>query len=265
MKKINWLIVLGVLFISAGCFDTVEEISMDDKGGGVFVSTADMSSLMGMIKAFAGDKLKNDSLTDDKKMKMDTLINLKDMKDSLGNLNADEKKLLEKATLKINMDIEGEKFTITFTFPYSRPADIVTIGGILKKTKNKLFTKQLDKMNPEGKDNPTREMIGLDEEGNSFEVSDYFIQSYKYGYLSKKLNREMYAHVNSDSSLNGLKQMSQMGFNSSLKTIINLPKPAKKVGGRGVKLSDDRKKITIEGTIDDFFEDASLFEYEIEY
>jgi hypothetical protein len=59
--------------------------------------------------------------------------------------------------------------------------------------------------------------------------------------------------------------MSQMGMSMNMKTVINLPKPAKKAEGKGVKLSNDRKKITIEGTLDDFFEDATYFEYEIEY
>ena len=47
--------------------------------------------------------------------------------------------------------------------------------------------------------------------------------------------------------------------------MINLPGPAKKAEDKGITLSDDKKKITIEGTLDDFMEDASTFEYEIEY
>lgn len=262
MKKISGLIGLSALLIFTGCFDTVEEIAINDNGSGVFVSTADMSSIIAMAKTFAGDKLNE---KDGKKMEMDTLINLKDMKDSLQNLDAAEKKLLEKATLKIKTSLKEEKFLLTFNFPYSQPADLLTIGSILKKTKNQILTKQMDKINSEGKDNSTREMIGLDQEGNSFEVSDYFNFSSKKGYLSKKLNKEKYANADKDESLKGLKEMSQMGFNSSMKTIINLPKPAKKTEGKGLKLSDDRKKATIEGTLDDFFEDASYFEYEIEY
>ena len=50
-----------------------------------------------------------------------------------------------------------------------------------------------------------------------------------------------------------------------MKTVINLPKPAKKAEGKGVKLSEDKKKILMEGTLDDFFEDGSYFEYNIEY
>jgi hypothetical protein len=59
--------------------------------------------------------------------------------------------------------------------------------------------------------------------------------------------------------------MAQMGMSVNMKTVINLPKPVKKAEGKGVKLSGDKKKITIEGTLDDFFEDGSYFEYNIEY
>ena len=59
--------------------------------------------------------------------------------------------------------------------------------------------------------------------------------------------------------------MAQLGMAINMKTIINLPKPAKKAEGKSLKLSDDKKKITMEGTLDDFFEDASYFEYDIEF
>src|SRR5687768_5640222 len=261
MMKISWLIGLVILFISSGCFDTVEETTINDNGGGVFVSTADMSNLISMVKSIAGDKLEGE----DAKMEKDTLVNLKDIRDSLDNLTAEEKKLLEKATLKLKLSLKQEKFALVFNFPYSQPGDLLTIGSILKKTKNQLITKQMDKMNPEGGSNSTRELTGLDQEGNSFEVSDYYNFSVKKGSLSKKLNKEKFANVDNDESLKGLKEMSQMGLNSSMKTIINLPKPAKKAEGKAVKLSDDKKTVTIEGTLDDFFEDASYFDYEIEY
>jgi len=65
--------------------------------------------------------------------------------------------------------------------------------------------------------------------------------------------------------LKSMQEMAQMGMSVNMKTVINLPKPAKKAEGKGVKLSEDRKKITMEGTLDDFFEDGSYFEYNIEF
>jgi hypothetical protein len=96
-------------------------------------------------------------------------------------------------------------------------------------------------------------------------IDAYYQSIYEKGKFSRKLNKEKYAQVADDKSLKSLQEMAQMGMSINMKTVINLPKPAKKTVGKGLKLSEDKKKITIEGTLDDFFEDAAYFEYEIEY
>lgn len=55
-----------------------------------------------------------------------------------------------------------------------------------------------------------------------------------------------------------------MGIGNST-LIINLPKPAKKTEGKNVKLSDDKKKVTITSSAEDFFDDAAGLEFKIEY
>ena len=96
-------------------------------------------------------------------------------------------------------------------------------------------------------------------------IDEYYTSVYEKGKFTRKLNKEKYAHVEDDKSLKSLQEMAQLGMAINMKTVINLPKPAKKAEGKGLKLSDDKKKITMEGTLDDFFEDASYFEYNIEY
>jgi len=51
----------------------------------------------------------------------------------------------------------------------------------------------------------------------------------------------------------------------TIKTIYNLPKAATKAEGKGINLSADKRKVTIETTLDDFFDNPGLFEYEIEF
>ena len=271
MKRVNWLIGLMVFFGVAGCFDTVQETTIRDDGGGVFVSTTEMGKLFGMIKMLAGEK---EEMKDLEKMKMDTLVHLKDIKDSLKNLSEAEKKLIEKGTLKMIMNVPDEIFTLSFSFPYSQPADMITIAGILKKSKQDIISDQVNKFMPGDKNESdtagtAKEKNGLfgDQvgDGKTADVDDYYNYRFEKGKMSKKLNKEMYAKVENDKSMSMLKEMSQMGVPASLKTIINLPRAVKKAEGKGVKVSDDRKKITIEGSIDDFFEDPALFEYEIEY
>jgi hypothetical protein len=270
MKKISGLLFIAALLILSGCFDTVQESTINDDGSGVFVSTMDMGKLLGMIKMVAGEK---EEMKDMDKMKKDTTIYLKNIKDSIKNLSDAEKKLMDKGSLKVIMNMPDEIFSMAFTFPYSQPADLATINSLLKKTRQNVMTDQMDNFmgsDKRGADDKNaiegNPILGdLKTDSNSTEVDDYYKYKYEKGKISKKLNKEMYANVENDKSLTSLKEMSQMGMSSTMKTIINLPKAAKKAEGKGVKLSNDRKKITIEGTLDDFFEDASFFEYEIEF
>jgi hypothetical protein len=96
-------------------------------------------------------------------------------------------------------------------------------------------------------------------------LDQYYTSVYEKGKFTRKLNKEKYATVSDDKMLKSMQEMAQMGMTVNMKTVINLPKPAKKAEGKGVKLSQDKKKITMEGTLDDFFEDGSYFEYNIEY
>jgi len=65
--------------------------------------------------------------------------------------------------------------------------------------------------------------------------------------------------------MKSLQQMSGMGSPMTVNYIINLPHRAKKVEGKAVKLSGDKRKVTVSVTSDDFFNDPSKFEYRIEY
>ena len=270
MKKISGLFIIVALLALSGCFDTVQEATINDDGSGLYVSTMDMGKLLGMIKMVAGEKAEMKDLD---KMKKDTTIYLKDIKDSIKNLTDAEKKLMDKGTLKVIMNMPDEIFSMAFSFPYSQPADLATISNLLKKTRQNVMSDQMDKFmggDTTGTDkknamddNPLLGDLGSD--SSNTEVGDYYKYKYEKGKISKKLNKEMYANVENDKSLTSLKEMSQMGLSTTMKTIINLPRPAKKAEGKGVKLSNDRKKVTIEGSLDDFFEDAAYFEYEIEY
>ena len=115
------------------------------------------------------------------------------------------------------------------------------------------------------KDKDDDEDMPMGNEDGTPSISSYFQTTYEKNKMMKKVNKEVFAKLQDDESLKQVKEMSQMGMAMNLKTVINLPRPAKKAVGKGVTLSDDKKKVTIEGTLDDFFEDPSKFEYEIEY
>jgi hypothetical protein len=272
MKKINWIAGLVMLVAFSGCFDTLEEVTIADNGSGTFVNSLDMGKMLGLAKTMGSGK---DEMKDIDKLKMDTVIYLKDLKDSMKNLNAAEKNIAATGTLKIQVDANDDKMKFTFTFPFSKISEIDGIQSVLKKAKQDVLDDTMKKIMGEesGKDEEGDKNQGLlgdqvedaknDDMGANIDA--YYTSVYEKGKFTRKLNKEKYAHVEDDKSLKSLQEMAQLGMAINMKTVINLPKPAKKAEGKGLKLSDDKKKITMEGTLDDFFEDASYFEYNIEY
>jgi hypothetical protein len=263
MKRLIVLPGLIALFILSGCLDTIEETTINDDGSGIVVSSLDMSKMISMMNEMgaAGDKVK-----DDEKVEIDTLVYMKDMKDKLEKLSDDEKKLLEKGTTHLQVSYKEEKFLVSFSVPFSKSSEITAINEALKKSKGDILGKIMDKVKPkEEKGNDETDMEIMGEKDGTPDISSYYESTYEKNKMTKKLNKEKFSKVEDDESLKSLKETSQMGMAVNFKTIINLPRAAKKAEGKGVKLSDDKRKVTIEGTLDDFFEDASYFEYQIEY
>ena len=268
MKKISWVAGLLMLLVFTGCFDTVEEFTIAENGSGTFVNTLDMGKILGLAKTMGAG---NDEMKDFEKLKKDTVVYLKDIKDSLKNLTAAEKKIAATGTLRILVDAKEDKLNFTFTFPFSNTSEIAPIQSILKKAKDDVLDNTMTKLMGEEANKKNDGFLGGNEEdsdqkeGMGANLDQYYTTVYEKGKLSRKLNKEKYANVSDDKMLKSMQEMAQMGMSVNMKTVINLPKPAKKAEGKGVKLSEDKKKITIEGTLDDFFEDGSYFEYNIEY
>jgi len=264
MKKISWIAGLVVLIVFSGCFDTVEEVTINENGSGSYSSSLDMGKLLGLAKTMGSGK---DEMKDIDKLKMDTVVNLKDVQDSMKKLTAAEKKIAATGTLKIQVDANEDKMNFTFKFPFSNTSEIAGIQGILKRARQDILDDIMQKIMGEegGKDEA---MLGNEDEKNGdmgANVDEYYESVFQKGKITRKLNKEKYAKVEDDKSLKSLQEMAQLGMAINMKTVINLPKPAKKAEGKGLKLSDDKKTIIMQGSLDDFFEDPSYFEYNIEY
>lgn len=260
MKKIISLLGLFTLVFGSGCFDITQESTINEDGSGVIVNKTDMSGLIGMMKMMGGNDMNK---TGD--IVKDSTISLAFLKDSLPGLDDKEKALLDNATLNTILNTADEKLEIIFRFPYNEPADMQRVTGLLAKAWPKAMESQMKALMPdEGAGNPM-EFGGPGYRETESNMEDYFIKINENGKLSRKINKEKYEQLKDDQGMKALQQISQMGTPMTLQTIYNLPRPVKKAEGKGVKLSDDKKKVTISATIDDLFDDPSKFEYEIEY
>lgn len=153
--------------------------------------------------------------------------------------------------------MKEEKFITRLSFPFSNPSEIPALDKLSAKVMDESMKNQMGK-------NPMMDQE-LEKGPAPSSINDYYILNFSDGSLVKSLNKEKYATASSDEYLKSMQEAASMGIPMKATYVINLPRPAKKAEGKGIKLSDDKKKITIETDIDDFFENPSKLEYKIEY
>lgn len=249
MKKFFGLFfVSGLVFLTA-C-ETTREISINEKGGGSLVTTTDMSSMIGILK-MSGKEMDPDEKA------VDTTLNLDKMVDSLPDLSAEEKALVGKGRLGLQVDFAKEKMLTRLEFPFENSSQIKKLDEISSRVMKQAMSKQAN-----GGESASP-IPGGDMPESS--IDDYFTMSYDKGVIERKHIPEKYAKLGEDEGLQGLKEATANGMPVTNTLIFNLPRPVKKAEGKNVKLSEDKKRITITTTLEDFFEDVSKMEFRIEY
>jgi hypothetical protein len=233
--------------------ETTREITLKADGSGTLVTTTDMSGLIAIAK-MSGQGKEMDST----EKSVDTTISLTKIADSIQGLSDKEKELVRKGKLGLNLDMGDEKLLTKLEFPFTSTSQISLLDQLSARVMEQAMKKQMDGDSVSAPAIPTEEMPKAN-------MDDYFTITYSKGVIEKKHIPEKYAKLEDDKGMQSLKEMAGEGMPMNTTLIYNLPKPAKKVTGKNAKLSEDKKKITIVNSVDDFFDDVSKLEFRIEY
>jgi len=251
MKKPASLFIITCCILLVGCFETTQDLTINKDGSGIFTNTTDLSNMIAFIKQMGGDEA-------DKMQDTDTTISLTGVADSIAGLTADQKRIVNKGTMKLTLNMQNEKLLVKLNFPFERLTDVELLKDVLPK----LSVSALKKL-PGGDQMPAG--TGGADSSTIKTFDNFFDDTFSKKIISRTLNKAKYATAADNEFMKSIQQMSGMGSPVKVNYVINLPRPAKKVQGKSVKLSDDKKKVTVSVTSDDFFDDPSKFEYRIEY
>jgi hypothetical protein len=249
MKKILVSLLAGSAVLLTSCFETTQEITLNEDGSGMYVNTNDMSKILTIAKNMGAAS--NDKIP----AAIDTSFSFALAADSIPDLSAEDKELLKKGNVHLKMSLEDEKLISTMSFPFTTLNDIQKINRLSGKM---MMTTMKSKM-------PAEMPMGAQEMPEPSSFDDYYTLEFSKGELKKKLNKEKYANVDKDEFLNQLKQASSMGIPITSTYIINLPRPAEKAEGKNMKLSADKMKVTVVTTMDDFYDNPESLEFKIKY
>ncbi|MBC7946818.1 MAG: hypothetical protein H7Y42_02985 [Chitinophagaceae bacterium] len=255
MKRIALFLSAAFTLILAGCFESTDEITLQKDGSGTIVSTTDMSMLITMAKGMGGADAFKDAGGE---KATDTTVSLSKLADSVINLTAAEKLLMQKGKLQLTVDLDKEKMLTKMEIPFSNTDQIESIKIASAKVTQFFLGKNM------GGPGGLPAELG-DKMPSSDPLNEYYVTTYTKNGIEKKLNKEKYATVDSSESMKGIKEMADNGMPMTNTIIINLPKPAKKAEGKNVKLSEDKRKLTVASSSEDFFDDPTSMEFKIEY
>ena len=260
MKKIIGLLTVLVAITLAGCFDLVEDIAVNDNGSGVYQMNMDMSGLLDFLDMMqAQDTALSQKMEKSGFKNIDTLLQLKNFTDTAKDLTKEEKALLHDATMQFTVKQKERVLKAKMTYPFKQLTDISKLMALGKSGKQaKLLMKSLG-----NKEGPGAEMGENTPAMPGF--NDVFDMTYQKGLLERKVNEQKFKELQANNKLPGLEEGGEAFATATMSTVLHLPKPAKKVTGDNIQVSDDKKTVTIKRTFKDVMENPKTLAFRIEY
>jgi hypothetical protein len=254
MKFAKFLLPVVFLFSLASCFDIDEEIDVNKNGSGLWKMHIDMSQLVDIMQTYVG---KEELEKQFPQKKMDTTLFIKDLVDTARNISPDKKALLHDGQVHLKLDMDQKVFKTNSIFPFKSVSDLDKLKSAVGD--NSLGTGQLlkglggDKGSGDSHD-PDMSMFGS--------IYDFKI---KDGTISNKLNKLKFDSLQKNPQFGQMKEAGGSGIDVPYSLTIRLPRPVTKINNPIVKLSDDKKTVTIKYNMMDTFQSPEKFEYIIEY
>ena len=256
MKR--FLLLLVTILSFAGCYEVTEEIIINQDGSGSFSTKMDMGQMLEMIQSMAGEEeLAKEGLD----RILDTTIYMKNMLDSAKELTPEQKVLLKDGKMNLQMNMKEKIFKAQVNIPfqgYNNLQLLMSGSGNSMAGLSELFKGVFDK----GEQKPALDSPkepGLEDMNSIFDVV------IKDGLISKKLNAEKHKALVDKPEVAQMKQMSSGGMEILYTTSIKLPRPVKKADNPLIKLSDDKKTVTLKYNLLDLFDHPEKFSYSIEF
>lgn len=254
MKK-TWLGALTVILLFTGCYEVNEEIVINDHGSGTYLTKIDMGPMLQMIQSMATEE---DLAKNGMNRVLDTSISLKSILDTAQDVTPEQKRLFGAGDVKLKLNMKESLLKFDVNFPYKNLNDLQSLmsgSGMagLGKVINKIF-----KSKDSTQSALTADDSGMDQLNN---VYDVIVNNHT---ISKKLNKVKFDSLMAKPEIAQAKLM--MGsFEMLYTTTIKLPRPVKKSDNPMIKLSDDKKTVTIKYDLMKILDTPEKFSYSIEY
>lgn len=262
IKKFFLAAIIGFSIFLTSCLDAEEKIVINSNNSGNYTVTIDMSKMLKLAAQMGGA----DKDATKEKEKTDSTVYFKSYIDTSTTLTAKEKEMYRDGSMQIKADEAANEMSVVINFPFKNIA-------VLPELKSN-FMKVIDKLNisdkVKNKDGDDADQMG-DELAKNKDALNPTQQAYSFsanpGKIANKLIDKSFIteKLAKDSSMQMMQQMTMIMGDMNYKTVIVLPKPAKKYNGNEVQASADKKTLTFITTLTDILNRPEAAEYSVEY
>ena len=242
------LLVLGcVLFSFTSCLDIIETFNLNETGGGTYETKMDMSKMMSMIAMMGAGQAGAEKIPE----KMDSTVSFKGYADTATGLSADERRVLSKGVVRIHLNKEEGVMFMTINMPFDNVADYAVINKAMSKMGGKPMEGAFKGLFGSGSgNNPLATDESADKKDKGGLPSDNFETLLTANQLSRKVKPQPQKETKEKPATDEMPEEFKDMLKVNYTTIVNLPRPAKKVSGTEGKLSDDKKQVKFSKKID---------------
>lgn len=252
------LFLVGLLALCfTGCFEVNEEIEVQENGTGKFSLNMDMGKLLEMMQAFMpAEELEKANLG----KVQDTTIQMKDLVDTAASVSADKKAIFRDGSMRMQMNMNEKLFKMNIQYPFKSAENLQKLYENMGEGSSGLGS-LLKSLNPNA-------AASGGPQPDLKQISSYFDLIADKSSLSRKLNKDRYSKLATDSTMQQMKQMGEMSGGLGevkMNTVIKLPRAAKTISGTTAKLASDKKSVILNNSLLDIFEHPEVFEFSVEY
>ena len=265
MKFLRYLLVMVFCGLLVSCYEVNEDIVINDDGSGTYVTKMDMSQMIEMMQSFAGEEELSKGGLD---RPIDTIMSMKSILDSNPKATAAQKELWKDGKMKLQMNLKEKIFKMDVNVPYKNFAALQSLmsgEGSAMTGISDVFKNMFDKKDEPKDNHPTDQAIDPPKGPEMGDLSNIYDITVKKGFIGKKVNVEKFKALTDKPEMAQLKQMGTSGIEILYTTSIKLPRPAKNVSNPLLKLSDDKKTVTMKYNLLDLIDSPDKFAYTIEY
>jgi hypothetical protein len=258
MKYLKYILCVAFSIFLVSCYEVNEEIQINADGSGTYLTKMDMGQLIDMMQTFAGEEEMTKGGLD---KVWDTTILMKNALDSAKDITAEQKALMKDGKMKLQMNIKEKIFKMDMDFPFKNYNSLAQLMS--GKAGNGSFTNVFKNLFSDSTkaDQASPAAGGPD----MSDVAGIYDVTIKNGFISKKVNAEKFKALTDRPEMAQMKQLTSSGMEILYTTTIKLPRAAKKTDNPLIKLSDDKKTVTMKYNMLELLENPDKFAYTIEY